>query len=50
MGLILSKGQGPGQVKYGHQIKMLHVSRATHGSWLGSWVIWDAEFDGDIHF
>ena len=46
MGLIVSKGQGQGQVKQGHQMKMLHVCRAKHV--LG--VIWNAECDGDIHF
>ena len=46
MGLILSKCQDQGQVKEGHQIKMLHEFRATHV--LG--VIWDAEFDADINF
>ena len=30
MGLILSAGQGQGQAKQSHQIKMLHVYRATH--------------------
>ena len=43
---ILSKGQGQGQVKEGHQIKILFKHRATHVLW----TIWDAEFDGDIHF
>ena len=46
MGLILSKGQGQGQVKSGPQIKMMHESHATHVLW----VIWDVEFDGDTHF
>ena len=44
MGLTLRKGQGQGQVKLGHQIKMLHECCATHVVW----VIWEAEFDGDI--
>ena len=37
MDLMLSKGQG--QVKWGHQMKMLHECDATHVLW----VIWDAE-------
>ena len=44
MGLTLRKGQGQGQVNLGHHIKMLHECRATRVLW----VIWDAEFDGDI--
>ena len=46
MGLIVGKGQGQGQVKQGHQMKMLHVCRATHVLL----VIWNAEYDGGIHF
>ena len=46
MDLILSKGQDQGQVKYGHEVKMLFRYLATHVLW----VIWDAEFDGGIHF
>ena len=42
MGRTLSKGQG--QVKYGHQKKILHECRATHVVC----DIWDAEFDVDI--
>ena len=29
MGLIMSKGQGQGQIKRGHQMKMLQVSYDT---------------------
>ena len=43
---MLSKGQGKGQVKQDHPIKMLFKRRATHVLW----VILDAEFGGDIHF
>ena len=46
MGLILSKAQGQGQLKQGHQMKMLHKCGATHVLW----VIWDAEFNGGIPF
>ena len=42
-GLILSKGQG--QVKQGHQMKMLHERRVTHVLW----ATWDIAFDGGIH-
>ena len=40
------KGQGKVQVKYGHQMKILHRCRATHA--VG--VIWDVEYDGIIYF
>ena len=30
MGFILSEGQGLDQAKLSHQMKVLHVSRATH--------------------
>ena len=42
MGSLVSKGQGHGQVKLGHQMKMLHDYRETHILW----VIWDAKYDG----
>ena len=41
--LVVSKGQGQGQVKKGHQMKMLHDCHVTHVLR----VIWD---DGGIHF
>ena len=44
MGFIVSKGQG--QVKWGHQMEMLHVCRATHVLW----VICNEEYDGGIYF
>ena len=42
---MLSKGQVQGQFKC-HQMRTLNECRATHVLL----VIWDAEFDGDIHF
>ena len=44
MGLILSQRQG--QIKLGHQVKMLRECRTAYVLW----VIWDAEFDDDIYF
>ena len=44
IGLTLSKGQG--QVKHGHQMKMLRECRTAHVLW----VIWDVEFTGGITF
>ena len=46
MGLIVSKGQGQGQVRQGHQMEMLYDYRATHVLR----VIWDAECDGGVRF
>ena len=39
---LLSKDQGQGQVKSGHEIKMLHDCRST--------LVWGIEIDGYIHF
>ena len=43
---LFSKGQCQGQVKYGHQVKMLHRYSVTNVFT----VVWDVIFDGDIHF
>ena len=46
MNLILSTGQGQGQVTKGHYVQKLYENRVTHVLW----VTLDVEFNGNGHF
>ena len=46
MDLKLSKVQDQEGVQFSHEMEMMHEHCVTYVLW----VIWDAKFDGDIHF